>query len=132
MLALDTLLFVCACVCLCVCMRAYVYCHVGGVAHLGNLIIVSTVVASQWVWLNSVGVVCVSVSITKALLCVCVCACLLVLTGGVAHLGNLISVSIVVASQWVWLNSVGVVCMSVSITKALDALLCVCVCACLC
>ena len=61
----------------------------------------------------------------------CVCVCMLVLTGGVAHLGNLISVSIVVASQWVWLNSVGVVCMSVSITEALDAL-CVCVCACLC
>ena len=62
--------------------------------------------------------------VLDALLCVCVCV---VLTGGVAHLGNLISVSIVVASQWVWLNSVGMVCMSVSITKALDAL-CVCVC----
>ena len=63
---------------------------------------VSIVVASQWVWLNSVGVVCMSVSITKvldALVCV-----VLVLTRGMAHLGNLISVSIVLASQRVWLD----------------------------
>ena len=89
------------CVCVCACLLVLT----GGVAHLGNLISVSIVVASQWVWLNSVGVVCMSVSITKALdALLCVCVCMLVLTGGVAHLGNLISVSIVLASQWVWLD----------------------------
>ena len=33
--------------CVCVCVHACVYCHIGGVAHLGNLISVSIVVASQ-------------------------------------------------------------------------------------
>ena len=40
------------------------------------------------------------------------CGCMSVLcVGGV---GNLTSVFIVVASEWVWLDSVGVVCVSVS------------------
>ena len=32
---------------------------------------------------------------------------------GVAHQGNLISAFIVVSGQWVWLESVGVVCVRV-------------------
>ena len=73
--------------------------------------------ASQFVRLDSGGVVCVIMKALDALLCVCVC--MLVLTGGVAHLDYLISVSPLVASQWVWLDSVGVVCVFM---KALDAL----------
>ena len=46
--------------------------HIRGVAHLGNLISVSILVASQWVCLNFVGVVFVSVSFKIGLLCVCI------------------------------------------------------------
>ena len=49
--------------------------------------------ASQWVWLDCGCGLFVSM---LAHYCVCV--------RDVAHLGNLTSVSIVVASQWVWLK----------------------------
>ena len=79
-------------------------------AQLGNLINVSNDGAFYWVWLESVGVVCVSVSFRKCLqhsgAYVGHYWCLEV---GVVHLD---SVSSVVVSQWVWLESVGVVCVS--------------------
>ena len=69
-----------------------------GVAHLGR---VSIDVVCHWVWLKSVSVVCVSVLVIAAQWPMhwSLYWCLEV---SVAHLQNLISVSIVVASQWVW------------------------------